>query len=351
MKFDNIQQFFFFALLVVTTGLFLWMLGKYLFPVFWAIVFAVVFNPLYVRIERTFKGRSSTAALATILSVVLIVMIPLVFVGGLIVKESLDVYQTLTDESGTFDNASLLARTSQFTAQLVPFGISQEMVEERLRSGAAWVSQSLATSLVVFGQLTFSFFINTAIMLYLLFFFFRDGTKLQKLLIHYLPLGDENERRLFKRFTETTRAVVKGTLAIAALQGFIGGVTFALVGVANPVLWGVAMGLLAVVPAVGPALVWIPVGVILIATGSFWAGIIVLIVGALLVSLVDEFLRPILVGRGAQMPDALVLMATIGGLATFGITGFVVGPIVAAFFLSLWIIFEERYHRELNVND
>jgi predicted PurR-regulated permease PerM len=178
----------------------------------------------------------------------------------------------------------------------------------------------------------------------------RDGRKLQDLIIHYLPLGDAYEKRLLERFSETTRAVMKGTIAIAVLQGLIGGVVFWAVGISSPALWGVAMAILAIIPAVVPALIWVPASILLITTGAISEGVIIIVTGVLLVSLVDEFIRPILVGRGSKMPDALVLLATVGGLATFGITGFIVGPIIAAFFLSLWVMFEERYHDELISN-
>jgi predicted PurR-regulated permease PerM len=350
MKFSHIQQSFFFGLLLITTGVFLWMLGTYLFPVLWAIVIALVFYPVYEKLVVLVRHHTSIASLLTIIGVVLLVVIPLMFIGGLLVKESVSLYQGLVASEADLSGTSLLVRATEFTAYLEPYGISQAVVEERLRNGAATFSQVLAGSLVTFSQLTFSFIVQTAIMLYLLFFFLRDGMRLQKLLIHYLPLGDAYEKRLLVRFSETVRAVMKGTVAIALLQGIIGGTTFWLVGVANPVLWGVAMAVMAVIPVLGTAIIWLPAAVILIATGSLWSGVAILVVGGLIISTVDEFLRPILVGRGSKMPDAMVLLATIGGLATFGVSGFIVGPIIAAFFLSLWIIFEERYRSELAEN-
>lgn len=344
------QQFFFLSLLLGTTVTFLWMLGSYIFPVFWAVVIAVVFYPLYLRINKAFKGRSSLASLGTIGAVILSLLLPLLVIGGMIIEESVSLYQNFNVESGTTQGLSLLVRAEQFVAYLEPYGISQEVVVERLRSWAASLSQMVASSLVTVGQVTFSLFISTAIMLYLLFFLLRDGEKLLQTLIHYLPLGDADERRLFTRFAETSRAVVKGTIAIAALQGVLGGMTFWIVGVANPVLWGVAMAAMAMIPAIGPAIVWLPASIILLATGSIWQGVTIMVVGIFLVSLVDNFLRPILVGRGSKMPDSITLLATIGGLATFGVSGLVVGPIIAAFFLSLWTMFGERYHKRLLKN-
>lgn len=350
MKFDHIQQFFFFGLLIFTTATFFWMLGSYLLPVFWALVFAIVFYPLYHWFKRMTKGRSSLASIITIGAVIATVVLPLSIVGSMVAQESLALYEGISSNTGQLEGLSLLERAEKFIVYLEPYGVSKESVVERLREWAAGVSQLVASSLFTIGQVTFSLFIAIAIMLYLLFFFFRDADKLKQTLIHYLPMGNAQEERLLNRFAETARAVVKGTLAIALLQGFLGGLAFWIVGVANPVLWGVAMAILSIVPAVGPAIIWFPASIILLATGSVWEGVTLLVVGILLVSLVDEFVRPILVGRGSKMPDSITLLATIGGLATFGISGFVVGPIIAAFFLSLWVMFGESYNQELSKN-
>lgn len=350
MKFSYIQQSFFFVLLTVTSLLFLWMLGTYLLPVFWAAVIAVVFHPLYRKFERHTRSHSSLASILTILSVVLIVVLPLILIGGLVVQESLTLYQKISQNGTEITDFSLLKQTAQFTTYLEPFGISQETITNKLREWTASIAQGFTSVLVDFSKITFSFVISAAIMLYLLFFFFRDGIKLKDTLIHYLPLGNIYEQRLFVRFAETSRAVVKGTLSIALIQGCIGGFVFWFVGISNPVLWGAAMAFLAIIPALGAAIIWFPASLILITTGSIWAGVTILVAGIIIISLIDEFLRPILVGRGSKMPDAVVLLATIGGLTTFGVSGFVAGPIIAAFFLSLWAMFEERYRKELSQN-
>lgn len=351
MKFSYIQQVFFFGSLIGITGVFLYMLNEYVSALLWAVVCAVVFYPLYIRLQTFFRGSSATAALATVASVVLLVVLPLSLIGSIVVSESLNLYQSLsTDNKSTFESSSLLDRVSQVTAYLEPYGISQSAAEGRLREWAAGLSQTVASSLVSFSQLTVTFLLDTAIMLYLLFFFLKDGPKLISIIMYYLPLGDAYETRLMDRFSETVQAVVKGTIAIAAIQGIIGGILFLAVGIANPVLWGVAMAVLSIVPLFGTALVWLPAAVIMIFTGSLWAGIIIILVGALIISLVDQFLRPSLVGKGSKMPDALVLLATVGGLATFGVSGFIIGPIIAALFLSLWVMYGERYKVELQKN-
>lgn len=347
MSFAHIQKFVFFGLLFSTTILFLYMLGGYLVTVLWAVVIALVFYPVYEYLKKVFKGRASAAALSTVLLVVLVVLIPLISVGGMVVSESLALYDTLTQNDGNSDSPGLLARVSTVTSYLEPYGISQSNVENRLRDWVASLSQVVATSLVAFSQYTLSFLIEVMIMLYLLFFFLRDGTKISQLMRHYIPLGDDYERLLISRFSDTTQAVIKGTILISVLQGIIGGVLFGLVGIPNPVLWGATMGVLAIIPLIGTSVIWLPAAIILMVTGSFWSGLIILLVGALVISSVDNFLRPILVGRSTKMPDSLVLLSTIGGIATFGVSGFIIGPIIAALFLSLWTIFEEKYRTEL----
>ncbi|HMO78138.1 MAG TPA: AI-2E family transporter [Candidatus Paceibacterota bacterium] len=350
MKFNYIQQTFFFVLLITTSLLFFWMLGKYLLPVFWAIVIAIIFYPLFLNLSRRLKGRNSTAAILAIGAVVLMVVLPLTLIGGLIVQESVELYQKLSQNPGELQGFSLLDQAEKLATYLEPYGVSQATAAERLREWTASASQTIASSLISVSQVTLSFVISTAIMLYLLFFFFRDGVKIKETLIHYIPLGNAYEQRLFIRFAETSRAVVKGSLTIALIQGTLGGIVFWIVGITNPVLWGAAMAFLAIIPAVGPAIIWVPASIILIANGSIWEGVTIIVVGIVLISVIDEFLRPVLVGRGSKMPDAIVLLSTIGGLTTFGVTGFVVGPIIAAFFLSLWVMFEEKYHKELSQN-
>ena len=350
MQFKGIQQTFFFGLLLGTTAVFLWMLGEYLLPVFWATVFAIIFYPLHCHILTWVGERAVIASFLTIATVVFMVVLPLTAIGTMVAQESFTIYQSLTNNGNAQENFSLIEKTGELTQYLEPFNvyISAEEIESKLRAELAKFAETLAASTISLGQSTFAFAIHIGITIYLLFFMFKDGPALVRKLGHFLPLGKGHEDRLFTRFTETTRGVVQGTLTIAIIQGAIGGLTFWVAGISAPVLWGVAMTLLAVIPAIGPALVWFPAAVMLLLSGSIWQGIMVLSVGILLVSIIDEFLRPILVGRRAKLPDAIVLLATIGGLATFGISGFVVGPIIAAFFISLWLMFEEKYRVELS---
>jgi predicted PurR-regulated permease PerM len=196
---------------------------------------------------------------------------------------------------------------------------------------------------VAFGQDAIRISGLTFLMLYLLFFFLRDGRALLNAMVQALPLGDVRERRLLNKFAEVARATIKGTLVIGLVQGAMGGILFWVLGIEAAVLWGVVMGLLSLLPAVGAALVWIPAAALLIASGELLKGVVLLVGGTVLIGLADNVLRPLLVGRDTEMPDYLILVSTLGGLALFGLSGVIIGPIVAALFLVVWDMFATEY--------
>ena len=345
MQYQHLQTTFFLGLLLATTVLFLWMVGEYLVPVFWAAVLAVVFTPVYQWLYRYTGGHGSFAAIGTIFGIVILVAIPATFVTTLIAQESVTLYQTLTQADT--EPISLVERVGVLAQSTEWLGVTAPAVEEWVRDSVARLADTVASSMYSFGQVTIQIVIQLAVAFYVLFFFLRDGRELIEKLLHFIPLSAGREQMILTRFSETTRAVVQGTLLIALVEGLIGGVTFWLVGVSAPALWGVVMTVFSIIPVLGPALIWLPMGLLLIVTGSLWAGIIVLAMGIVVISVIDEFVRPIVVGRKAKMPDAVVLLATLGGLATFGISGFVIGPIVAAVCMTLWVMFETHYHDEL----
>ncbi|CAD2267641.1 Putative transport protein [Stutzerimonas stutzeri] len=212
-------------------------------------------------------------------------------------------------------------------------------MRERLASGALEGSQFLATKAFSFGQGTFQFLISFFVMLYLLFFFIRDGRELVARIRKAIPLSDAQKRRLFNKFTRVVRATVKGNIVVAVTQGALGGIIFAVLGISGALLWGVLMAFLSLLPAVGAGLIWTPVAIYFLMTGAIWQGVILTLYGVLVIGLVDNILRPILVGKDTKMPDYVVLISTLGGLALFGLNGFVIGPLVAALFISTWGLF------------
>ncbi len=223
------------------------------------------------------------------------------------------------------------------------FGVSLQDLQVQLSNAALGVSQFLATNLVAFGQDALRGTALFFLMLYLLFFFLRDGAQLLEQVIGALPIGDARERRLFHKFAEVSRATIKGTIVIGLVQGLLGGLIFWILGIEAAALWGVVMAVLSLLPAVGAALVWVPAAALLIATGRVGEGLLLLVFGTVIISLADNVLRPILVGRDTQMPDYVVLVTTLGGLALFGLSGVVIGPIIGALFLTVWEMFGQEY--------
>ena len=182
------------------------------------------------------------------------------------------------------------------------------------------------------------------LMVYVLYFFLRDGEVLLDTLVHALPLGDDRERELFAKFAEVSRATVKGTLVIGLVQGTLGGMIFGLLGIQGAVFWGSVMVIMSLLPVVGASLVWLPAALIMAANGDYTKAGILIVFGVVVIGLVDNLLRPILVGRDTRMPDYLVLLSTLGGLTVFGASGFVIGPVIAALFLTVWVMFAKENH-------
>jgi predicted PurR-regulated permease PerM len=345
MRLPHLENRVFLALVLATTAFFLWMVRSFALPVFWAAVFAILFQPLFLRLNDRFGGRRTLAALAATLMVVFVVLVPLGFLVAAVARQALWLYQRIASgEINVQGPIDFVERTLPTLADLLArYGFGTEQVRASLEGAAVFATQYIATQALALGQNAFVATVFFLLTLYLLFFFFRDGDVILRGVIRALPMGDVREQRLLGKFAQVSRATVKGTLVVAAVQGALGGILFAMVGIRAAVFWGVMMGILSLLPAVGPALVWVPAAAILLATGGVWQGILVIAGGTLVVGLVDNLLRPILVGRETQMPDYLVLIATLGGLTVFGIAGFVAGPLVAALFLVMWEMFAEEY--------
>lgn len=345
MRQKTVQNGFFIALLALTTLAFLWLIWDFLLPVFWAAVLATLFFPLQQRFTERLNGRASLAAVFSLLTILFIVILPLFLVGWALAQESIELYERIA--AGEVDlqaPVQFIERTLPLVAgYLESVGVELDRVREGLSNAAVTSSQFLASQALTVGQNALRFSVLLFLMLYILFFFLRDGERMVGTLIWVLPLGDKRERQLFSKFAEVSRATIKGTLVVGIVQGGLGGLLFWILGLPAPVFWGVVMAVLSFLPAVGAALVWGPAALVLLVTGEIAKGLILIVAGTLVVSLVDNILRPILVGRETRMPDFLVLLSTLGGLAVFGISGIVIGPIIAAFFLAVWAMFAREY--------
>ena len=345
MRSHPLESRAFVALVVLTTVAFLWIVQGFLMTVFWAVVLAVLFRPVFLRWLRLVRGRASVAALLTTLTVVVVILVPCGLLVAEVTRQALGLYQRIASGEVDFHaSVDFVERSIPAVADLLAgYGIEVETVRTAVEQAAVTASRYVATQALSIGQDLLSFAVLFALMLYFLFFFVRDWERILDGVVRALPLGDVRERRLFAKFAEVSRATMKGTLVVAAAQGTIGGLLFAVVGVEAAVFWGVVMAACSLVPVIGAALVWGPAAVVLLATGAVWEGIVLLAGGTLVIGLADNLLRPILVGHETKMPDYLVLLSTLGGLAVFGIAGVVIGPLVAALFLVVWEMMAEEY--------
>jgi predicted PurR-regulated permease PerM len=203
----------------------------------------------------------------------------------------------------------------------------------------AQVGQALAPRAINIGQNTLQFLVSVGVMLYLLYFLLRDGSTLAGAISRAIPLADEQKHHLLRKFVTVIKATVKGNIAVAVTQGALGGLILWLLGIQGVLLWSVVMAFLSLLPAVGAGLIWGPIALYFLATGAIWQGIVLIAYGVFVIGLVDNVLRPILVGKDTKLPDYVVLITTIGGLTLFGLNGFIIGPLIAALFVAAWDLF------------
>ena len=346
----SLEQKFFLVLLIIVSLAFGWILLPYSGAVFWGIVLAILFSSLNRRLLRATKGKSTLAALITLASIVVMVILPLSLIAVSLVDQASAVYTMISSgniDVGRYFQRIMLSLPDWVIRILERFDLTDfASLQLKLQEGAAQASQIVARQALHVGGMTFDFLVGLTVMLYLLFFLLRDGQSLANRVKNAFPLSAHYKRRLFNNFTTVIRATVKGNVLVAIAQGALGGLIFWFLGVQAALLWAVVMAFLSLLPAVGAAIVWAPVAIYFLATGAIWKGIILIAFGVLVIGLVDNILRPVLVGKDTKMPDYLVLLSTIGGMALFGLNGFVIGPLIAALFLACWDLFvsTEEFH-------
>lgn len=346
----SIQRTSFYVLLAFVTIAFVWLLLPYYSAVFWAVILAIIFFPVHRRLERMLRGRSGIAALLTVLLCICLVILPAMVILGSLIQEGTSLYQRIS--SNEIDLNAYLTRIQEAMPTFVDNWLSSlrlggfAELRERISTGFMQAGQSIAGSVLSVGQNTLQFFISFGIMLYLLFFLFRDGAALGRTIRHAIPLRDDYTRQFVDKFAAVVRATVKGNIIIAMLQGTIGGIAFWALGIEAALLWGVVMTFLSMLPAIGAALVWVPAAIWLFLIGAWLKGLMLVLIGVLIIGLIDNLLRPPLVGKGTRMPDYVVLISTVGGISLFGINGFVIGPLIAALFIAAWSLFAEQQNAE-----
>jgi predicted PurR-regulated permease PerM len=330
--------------LVVAVSLaFGWVLWPFYGAILWAIILAILFEPLYRRMLRSMPRWPSLAALATVVIIVVMVLVPLGVIANLVIQEAIAVHQRL--QSGELTFAADFDRIREMlpvwmTNLLGRLGLeSFAALREKLWAALMESGDLLAGQAINIGQTTLNFVLSLFVMLYLLFFLLNHGKGLSASIVDAIPLRAGLLQTIASKSTVAIRAILKGTLLVALVQGALGGLILWLLGFNAPVLWGGLMAVFSLLPIWGTALVWVPAAVYLLVTGAIWQGIVLFAFGVLVISMVDNILRPILIGHDTKIPDSLVLISTLGGIVMFGANGFVIGPVIAAIFIAVWTVF------------
>ena len=340
----------FILLLIAVTAGFGLVLEEYAVAIFWGVVFAIVFAPLHRKLLMRMPNKPTLAALATLLISLVMVILPLSLIGLSLIKETAAIYDRISSgnlSAGSYVEQVFNALPSWLTPWMEKLHLGTlEEIQTKLSNIALQASKLAATKAVGLGQNTLGFVVGFGVMLYLIFFLLRDGKELVARIWAATPLAPEHKRELAIKFITVIRATVKGNLAVAAAQGALGGLIFWILGIQGAVLWAVVMAFLSLLPAVGAGLVWGPVAIYFLATGAVTKGLILAAYGVLVIGLVDNVLRPLLVGKDTKMPDYVVLISTLGGMALFGLSGFVLGPAIAALFMAAWELFATMQEQE-----
>lgn len=347
MQLKSLNVSFFFSLFLLVGIAVFFIFQPFLTAIVAAAILTALFKRPYHFLEGVFRGHRGLSAFLTCLLVVMIIVTPLFLVLSLAINEASNLYTTVTQESTLQSTVEQFLKTVQNAPYANVLVDSVAFDQERLVAEVKNLSQNALSILQAAYQGVAHFVFWVFIMFFTLFYFLIDGKRALHALMQLSPLKNEHDKLLVSKFISISRATLKGTIVIGAIQGLIGGLAFWIAGVPSPAIWGIIMIILSVVPSFGTAIVWLPTGLILLALGHIWEGAFVLGIGAGVISLIDNILRPKLVGQDTQMHPLMVFFATIGGLSLFGLPGFIIGPIIIALFLALFEIYGIEFRDQL----
>jgi len=312
-----------------------------------AAILAATFQRPYKFILSKIKNTSVSSMLTCVL-VLLVIILPVMTVLGLVANEMSGVYQKLVTNNNFYQNRLVEVVDEMKSSQLaLSFNLDQFFEQDKVSQSIQNIGNTALTIIQKIYQNVIGSVIWIFVMYFSLYYFLIEGKSVIEKVMYLSPLKDKYEKELTHKFTSMTRATLKGTIIVGIVQGFLGGLMFWIAGIPSFVVWGVIMVILSIIPAIGSGIVWAPVGIVLLFVGNIWQGIFVLTFGGIFISFIDNILRPKLVGKDTEMHPLLVFFATLGGLITFGIIGFIIGPVIMALFLALWEIYGKEFKSQL----
>lgn len=348
MELKNFNTYFFFIMLLAISVVTFFIFQPFLIAILLAAVFAIVFQRPYNFFVKITGGRNKISALLTSIFGVIIFIGLFATIVGLIANEASNLFQDSSRAEGAYLNyVDPVVNSINKNPILKSLGFENLVNSESISKAVSQLGQGAFGLLQKTYQGIAHFLFLILIMFFTLYYFLVGGKDLVKKIMFLSPLRDLHEKLLVEKFISISRATVKGTLVVGLVQGSIGGITLALVGVPSAVTWGIVMVFLSLIPMLGTSLVWFPAGIIMLLLGNIWQGVVILAVGFGVISVIDNFLRPELVGKDTQMHPLVVFFATVGGISLLGFLGFLIGPIIVALFLTLWNIYAMEFKKQL----
>ncbi len=349
----NLQEIFFFFILILLSIGFYNVLKPLLADVFWALILVIIFNRPYKFFLKKLKNKRNLSATLTLLMTVLIIVIPLFFVGFMLTQEINTNYQLLKNEWPALqeqlskENIQNLIDKYPFLKENISnldFNLVSDKINEFLGMAAEYSIKLIQDTFTGVTMMILHIFV----VLFMLYFMLVDGKSLLERIHFLLPLKDEDEKELLENVKRVTDAVVINTFMLGALEGIFGGILFALLGIPSPFFWGFIMTILSVIPLVGTNTVMIPVGIVYLLMGNYTVGLTVLIVGSGLVLVNQNLIRPRLDGNKSGLHTAIIFIGTLGGLMWMGIIGFLAGSLITGLFVTIWNQFGKKYKLNLD---
>jgi len=346
----NINVLFLITILIAV-GIGVYFVFKpFLIAIFAGFALSQLFKNWYGKINKLLRNYPSAACLITCLIIIFIILVPLFITLGLATSEANELYKEY--QSGGFD---LSVNVENQNTILSNFGFREGKISlqsflessQFTSEGAKSLGNFFLKVLGIIYQGASHFIFITFVTFFVLYYLFKDGERIMRKIMNLSPLPNRQEKILLENFTSISRATIKGSLIIAVIQGALLGASFWIAGVSSPTIWAIAAAILSIIPLIGPVLIWLPIGIFLLLSGDIWQAIVVLSSGALIVSTIDNILRPKLVGDASSLHPLLVFLSTIGGIAVFGMLGFLIGPVIVVLFMSLLKIYELEFKKEL----
>ena len=352
MKREQIVSYFFVGLFIFILYQLALIFSPFITAVSWAAVLAFAFYPLYSKIKNLPRINLSSAALIATTLVVLIVVIPAAFVLVTLMKETIELYYKLSNyirmgDSERFIEQIKQTATSEWAQKLwLLWNPFQKDVSEVVLQGAKGIGNFAALQLAALTKNLFIWILNLFLIAFLLFFFFRDGKMMYDFVYKLVPMAKKNKEALADKINETLAAVIRGQFLTCIVQGMIAGFTFWILRLPLPFFFGFLTFLTAMIPITGAATVWVPFAIYLLLDHQTEKGIALAVIGGFGISLIDNILKPLLIGGKTRLPIFLLFLGILGSMKLYGFTGIFLGPVVLALFFALTKIYREEYQTE-----